>query len=277
MSKLLYFLKSRAILGKEPQNFLGAAWVNSLLKKIPKTGKRLWALRILSLSPHYFFQNAGYKKLSYNQFLEAEFQRNQESRTKIYNYILEKHFNKNFVVMDYGCGPGFLARVVAPDVKKVYACDISTGVLACAGIINSAPNIEYILANEQGLKAIPSGTIDIIYSIAVIQHVTDNVLEMILDTCNDKLKPGGKLIVQVQLDVSSWRSEKEWQSDKSIQGKIKYKYGLNCFSRKEDSLRQIFTRHSFVNISVESIADMVNEDFDDICTKHLLIAYKNRI
>ena len=32
-----------------------------------------------------------------------------------------------------------------------------------------------------------------------------------------------------------WRTEDQWKADTSLQGKIKYKYGLHCFGRTEQA------------------------------------------
>jgi len=125
-----------------------------LLRVCPKSKKRALALRILSLSPHYFYRNINpeYSKLSFCEFLEAEYTRNKVSREKIYSSVLRPCLSKNQVVMDYGCGPGFLAKAVSFIAGKVYAVDISHGVLECAKILNSGDNIEYLYAGRGGDK-----------------------------------------------------------------------------------------------------------------------------
>ena len=136
MGKLANIAKWGLTLGKEPQTFLGAKWIQTFLDKIPESKKRIWALRILSLSPHYFINpdKPEYRNLSSDEYLEAVFADCVSSRVKIFEHILKNHLSERQTVLDYGCGPGFLAGVVAPNVNKIYACDISTGALACARI-----------------------------------------------------------------------------------------------------------------------------------------------
>lgn len=159
MGKLLDVVKWGLTLGKEPQNFLGARWIQAFLKRVSESRKHLWALRILSLSPHYFLDrdNPEYRGMSNDDYLKATFESLTKSREGIYEKILEPYLKESFIVLDYGCGPGFLAKATAPHVKKIYAVDISAGALACAKIINSAENIEYILADKSGIGSISDG------------------------------------------------------------------------------------------------------------------------
>ena len=69
-----------------------------------------------------------------------------------------------------------------------------------------------------------------------------------------------------------WKTEEEWKGDASLKGKIKYKYGLHCFARTEATHREMVERAEFEDIRIESVADIVEERFDDICSQHLLTA-----
>ncbi len=276
MSRLLYLLKTVTTMGNKPQDFIGSKWVVTLLKAAPQSTKRALALRILSMSPHYFYRDMSpdYAQLPLQEFLEAEYTRNKITRQKIYCSILKDHLNESDLVLDYGCGPGFLAKEVANFVRRVYACDISQGVLECAKIINGAENIEYITADANGLNIVADSSLDVVYSFAVIQHVTDQILEEILETSFSKLKSGGRLIFHVQLEDPEWRSEGEWMADTSWTGRVRRRYGLQCFARTSDFCRDTISRYGFRNIAISSIADMVNHRFDDICSQHLLTATK---
>ncbi len=276
MRKVLNIVKWGSTLGSEPQGFLSAKWIGYFLSKTSQAKRRLWALRILSLSPHYFFKpdDPKYKGFSHNDYLEAVFKENSDSRVKIFEHILRPYFSAEDTVLDYGCGPGFLAVVVARHVKKIYACDISTGALASANILNPAPDLEYIVADEAGFATIVDGSLDVIYSFAMVQHLTDEVFEIVLANCSRKLKPGGQLVLHIQLIDDVWKTEDQWKADTSLQGKIKYKYGLHCFGRTEQAHIDAVERHGFTDIKIESIADFVPEEFDDICSQSLLTAIK---
>lgn len=278
MRKILNIAKWGLTLGREPQTFLGAKWIPAFLKRSSGRNRRLWALRILSFSPHYFIRpdSPEFAGLTHNEYLEKAFANCAVSREKIYEHILQPHLKPADRALDYGCGPGFLAKVVAPKVEYLYACDISTGALACAGILNAAPNLKYVVANTEGLGEIPDGSLDVIFSFALIQHLTDGVFEMVLSNCRRMLKTGGLLVLHIKLLDEFWKTEDEWKNDTSIEGKLKYKYGLHCFGRTEEKHIEIVKSSGFENVAIEEIAKLVPENFDDICSQHLLTAIKSR-
>ncbi|MDQ3133023.1 MAG: class I SAM-dependent methyltransferase [Acidobacteriota bacterium] len=269
-------VKWGATLGKEPQNFLGAKWIQAFLKRVPESKKHLWALRILSLSPHYFLEgdNPKYSGMSNEDYLHASFNVNKISREDIYRKILKPYLKSDFEVLDYGCGPGFLAKATAPHVKKIYAVDISSGTIACAKIINSAENIEYIVSDKAGIESVPDGKIDAVYSFAVIQHLTDKVFEIILENCRRKLKPDGQLILHIQLEDNIWQTEEYWQNGKSIKSKIKYQYGLHCFGRSEREYTEIVSQHRFGDIKIKKIEGYSEEYADELDSQRILTARK---
>ena len=159
-------------------------------------------------------------------------------------------------------------------MKHVYAADISPGALACARILNPAENLDYIAANKAGMDAIANETIDAVTSFAVLQHVSDDIYELILRGFRQKLKPGGRLILHIQLLGGAWKTEEEWLSDRSVRGRLKLRCGLHCFARPPESHLEMIARSGFVDARIESIADIVTNDFDDICSQHLLTASK---
>jgi SAM-dependent methyltransferase len=161
---------------------------------------------------------------------------------------------------------------VAKSVRWVYACDLSLGALACARVLNSADNVEYLTADESGFGKIADASLHVVCSFAVIQHVTDEGLEQILAICARKLKPGGRLVWQVQLEGANWRSEREWRADDSLVGKVKFRYALHCFARTEAQFAEALMRHGFTHPVIVPIAQQVKERFDDVCEQHLLAA-----
>ena len=278
MSRLLYMLRTIMTMGREPQTFIDARWIRLLLQICPRSMQRDLALRVLNLSPHYFNRSIdpAYQKTPFPRYLELEHERNQGSRRKIREQILAPYLRDRYTVLDYGCGPGYLAKEVSGQVRQVYACDISRGVLKCAEIINGAENIEYIYADETDLEKIPDGSVDLVYSFAVIQHVTDDAFNKILTAVEKKLKEEGQAVFHVHLDTNDWRSEQAYRDDTSLAGRMRFRYGLNCFSRTADSVDLMFSRHGFTDVTIRNVEDMVAEIFDDVCTQSLVTATKGR-
>jgi SAM-dependent methyltransferase len=270
--KILRYVLRILTLGRSPQSFIGALWIHRLLKAFP-TSKRKWlALRILALSPHYFYRSANeaYLHMPLGAFLEAEYARNRETRQKIYDIILKRFLTPADLVLDYGCGPGFLARIVSTNVAKVYAMDIASGVLECAKILNRSDNLEYLLVDQA--RCVPSSSLDAIYSFAVIQHITDDAFERALNMCSEKLRPGGIIVFQVQLSDKECRTEQKWKRNASIKEKLRYRYGLHFFSRSSDYFLEVVLKFNLRALSLTPIAELCDTPFDDICVQHLLIA-----
>ena len=177
------------------------------------------------------------------------------------------------VVLDYGCGPGFLVRYIAGHAQTVYGVDISRGALACARVLNGAPNASFV--HTADLADIGDATIDVAVSVAVAQHLTDAVLERVLDTVHRKLKPSGRILLHIALDADGGRTEEEWRRDVTLAGRLKLKYGLNCFTRSEPQVRNMLEAAGFGSIEVRSMRVICPEPFDDVCTQHLVCATRS--
>lgn len=273
---MLNFIKWNLSLGSEPQNFLGAKWIPSFLDKVPEKSKRKWALRLLNLSPHYFIDgdNPQFKKMSADEYLETVFAETLNSRVNLYDKLFKDYLRAEDAILEYGCGAGFLAKAVSSHVKKVFACDISAGAIACAEIVNGAENISYVTADRKGLAKIADKSLDAVFSFAVIQHLTDEAFEILLDESRKKLKNGGRLILHIQLEDEVWKTEDRWKNDSSLRGKLKYRYGLHCFGRSRMTHESIVQRRGFANLVFKSLKYLGNPNSSDADSQYLLTAEK---
>ncbi|MEQ7127291.1 methyltransferase domain-containing protein [Actinopolymorpha sp. B11F2] len=240
------------------QNFLGARWTSALAEHAPNPLRRPVALWLLSLSPHYF----------YGRDREAESERNRTSRQQLANEILLPKLHPDFDVLDYGCGPGYLAHAVAPHVRTVHAVDISRGALACARVLNPAPNVKYDTPDGFATSA---AMVDFAYSFAVAQHLTDDVLRTVLARIARSLRPNGLLYLHIVLDAPGWRKEASWRADTSLPGRMRMRVGLRCFARTEASVRAMVGQAGLTDVQIEPVAGRGASD-DDIGSQHLLIA-----
>ncbi len=111
------------------QNFLGAPWVERLVTCAPRRFRTDCALFLVSLSPHYCRSIRERK---------AEADRNRVSREDLVREVLLPYLRPEARVLDYGCGPGYMAAAVSPFVSQVEAVDVSRGVLACAKWVTGA-------------------------------------------------------------------------------------------------------------------------------------------
>jgi len=239
------------------QNFLGARWVAGSLRIVPRRFKRPVALRLLHVSPHYFYRTKANANLANPDFLESEYRRNLESRKLIIDGLISNYLKPEFVCLDYGCGPGFLAQAVAPRVAQVIACDISPGVLVCAETLNSARNIEYRAIAADGEIPAGEGKVDFIYSFAVFQHLTDKVLRRTLHEFKRVMKPGGMAVCHVVIDgTEGWKPESVWREDKTLRGRLKWKIGMHCFSRSPNALEGLISEAGLKLHRIVPISDL---------------------
>jgi SAM-dependent methyltransferase len=260
------------VLGGKSQDFPGRRWVGPLLAMCPEERRRSVALGLLALSPHYFFRNETNRTVSRTELLEREYDRNRASRLKIVESLVWPYLDRNTVVLDFGCGPGFLGSAVARYARQVYGCDISNGVIECAQVINPARNLTYAPVTD-GRIPLKTDSIDLICAFAVIQHVTDAVLANILLEWRRVLRPGGKAICHVVLNDEGWRTEAAWHSDATatLIGKARWRFGLHCFSRTPQAFSAIVGRAGFSKPHIRKISDLGPDLEDDIQIQHLAI------
>lgn len=247
-----------AITASDPQSYLDARWVSALVKCSPSRVRIPVVLWVISLSPHYFN----------TRDLHSEDERNRTSREGLVDQLLAPFLNLDTVALDYGCGPGYMAAAVARRVRHVEAVDISRGVLACAAVLNPASNITYERPEEAGKR---TELVDLVYSFAVVQHLTDEVFQDVLLMLRRRIRPGGLLILHFALPVDGWRTEDQWKADSSIQSRAILRFGLNCFGRGIDEVEAMVTDAGFSDIRIEGLAGKTDAD-SDIAAQHWLVA-----
>jgi len=183
------------------------------------------------------------------------------------------HLSGNQTVLDYGCGAGFLARSVSRHVRAVYAIDLSRGVLECARILNESSNITFLHTTE--LEQIEDASIDLVYSFAVVQHVTDSILVDILTSMSSKLKKGGRVLLHAALEEGDRvTADRERRPDTTLKGWLKSKYGLNYIERYKDDVRGTLESLGYTSIVIRPMQELCPESFDEICTQSMVYAVK---
>jgi SAM-dependent methyltransferase len=252
-------LISRATWGGS-QNFLGARWVERVVANAPEAARERIALRFLSLSPHYF----------YDRDRAAEAERNRRSRRMLADALITPHLTPGARVLDYGCGPGYLAAAVAPQAGQVHAVDISRGVLACARALNGQPGIIYQTPEEFRATGV---LVDLAYSFAVVQHLRTEALADAVGLFAETIRPGGTLLLHFAVTgEDGYRTEEQWLSDDSLAGRAKLRYGLNCFGRSAAEMADLVLRNGFTDPVVRSLRGSPDIPGDDIPNQHLLTA-----
>ena len=100
--------------------------------------------------------------------------------------------------LDFGCGVGRLSQALAEYVDQVTGVDIAPSMLAKARELDrSDGRCEFLLNQASDLSLIGSGSIDIVYSSLVLQHIPKNLQRGYLREFVRVLAPGGVAIFQV--------------------------------------------------------------------------------
>jgi SAM-dependent methyltransferase len=243
------------------QNFLGARWVERIIDNAPARSRKRVALRLLALSPHYF----------YARDVHAEDARNRRSRQVLAETLVKPHLTPNARVLDFGCGPGYLAAAVAREAAHVDAVDISRGALACARVLNSRPNVTYRTTEE---FRVSGGLVDVAYSFAVVQHLRTGVLEQVVTQLAAAVRPGGVLLLHFATSENGYRTETQCLADGSLAGRVRLRYGLNCFARTPAEMAGLATRQGFRDAVVRPLDAVIALPDDDIPDQQLLTAWR---
>jgi SAM-dependent methyltransferase len=143
-------------------------------------------------------------------------------------------------VLDLGCGPGRVTRIVAPHAGSVIGLDISPHVIAAAqdpALWPVPSNVEYVVGNGIDLCNFSDAAFDAVYSMFMFQHITPlSIRENYLREIRRVLKPGGKALIETKIlgvglswwmdHVEDWGTDVSWCSaDEAIE--ILEGYGFN--------------------------------------------------
>lgn len=255
--------------------FLDRTWISRLFSATPSSWHVPLALRLLSLSPHYWvyqWTNRYPRKMSRQKVLVAEYERNAESRREICTKILKPLLTRQKVVLDFGCGPGFLAKAASVHVDRLIATDISRGVIACAKCLNAAPNLTYLVNESDRLCGIDDGTIDMVYSFAVLQHLLKEQAKVFLSEFLRVLRPGGEIVCHMILkEPGEPRAE-----DPSAGGWIAQRVNLRMVYFSAAEAVRLFQEAGFEDVSIRPVSSLADME-DDIGREQLVMGRRPAI
>jgi ubiquinone/menaquinone biosynthesis C-methylase UbiE len=101
-------------------------------------------------------------------------------------------------VLNIGCGVGRIDLYLAPHVRELWAIDVSGEMLARAKErLRGCPNVRFLeVGNRDFLAAFAAGTMDLVFSNLVLQHLErEDAVKYLRETAR-VLKPGGVLVTQ---------------------------------------------------------------------------------
>jgi SAM-dependent methyltransferase len=97
-------------------------------------------------------------------------------------------------VAEIGCGVGRLSRVIAPEVERLDAFDISEEMLAIAKQQASLPNAVFHRAEGFGLSELDDSSVDLVLAYCVFQHLPSlEALQTYLKEMTRVARPGATI------------------------------------------------------------------------------------
>ena len=104
-------------------------------------------------------------------------------------------------VMDYGCGLGLLFPALARRGARILGCDIHPELSEAAA--RSLRVEADILDAAEGLDAVPSGSLDVIFALDVLEHVDD--VRSLAAEFRRVLSPGGRVLCSLPTENALYR------------------------------------------------------------------------
>ena len=130
-------------------------------------------------------------------------QRGRYLRAELFVSAAEANVPRNGQILDYGCGPGRIARLLAHRGFDVLGLDPSEGMLVTARQQSLAGLKLRFQWHPSGPITLPGGNFDAVVCSSVIEYVDDP--DDLLQSFRRLLKPDGTLIISFANRLSLWR------------------------------------------------------------------------
>lgn len=99
-------------------------------------------------------------------------------------------------VLDLGCGIGRVAYYVAPECRKLWAVDVSPRMLELAAErLAARGNVSFAPCKDVEIPDVPSDSVDVAYSLLVLQHLEREDAFLLLEEMYRVLRPGGTVML----------------------------------------------------------------------------------
>jgi hypothetical protein len=80
------------------------------------------------------------------------------------------------------------------------------------------------------------------------------------------------LLLHFATAENGYRTEAQWLDDTSLAGRVRLRYGLNCFARTGAELTALLARYGFTDAEVRPLSRILSLPDDDIPAEQLLTA-----
>jgi 2-polyprenyl-3-methyl-5-hydroxy-6-metoxy-1,4-benzoquinol methylase len=155
-----------------------------------------------------------------------------EGKTQVEKF--NKFIKNDFVIIDYGCGVGRMARYLKSRCKNVIGIDICSAFIEKAKIRNAdIDGIDFFTVNQSSeIKEIA----DLIICIMVMQHNNNENREIIISNIYRLLKPGKTCLISFPKNESKIYRETDFVHKFSYKEVENYGRYFSEFSIIEDNL-----------------------------------------
>lgn len=132
---------------------------------------------------------------SVDEFLQT----GRDEITALVSYLEARGLTpKNRRALDFGCGAGRLTHALADHFDQVIGVDIAPSMIEVARRLHAhRSDIEFRLNTSSRLESIESGSIDLVYTRLVLQHMPPRYVRQYLGEFVRALAPGGVLVFQL--------------------------------------------------------------------------------
>ena len=160
------------------------------------------------------------------------------------------------VVLEIGCGVGRVGKHVAPRCKRWIGADVSPNMLQFAAEnLSEFRNVEFVELSGYDLKAIESGSIDLVYCTVVFPHLSQWDRYSYVVEAFRVLRPGGKLYVD-GVNLCSDAGWKVFQDHRAIPPLERIPEIGECCTPQE--LTEYLKRAGFTSIQVKPGDELVS-------------------
>ncbi|CAN5137453.1 hypothetical protein BH09BAC2_BH09BAC2_21060 [soil metagenome] len=173
---------------------------------------------------------------NFDYFKPVESSLTGEEERRLHQYIIKNIPTKAELILDAGCGGGWMAEALLPTGKKLVSMDIAVSNPSKVLEKHPGKNHAAIVADVFHLPFAPD-TFDCIIASEIIEHVYDP--KLFIEKLLNVLKPGGKLIITTPYNE-----------------KIEYYLCIHC-NRPTPKNAHL---HSFTEVSFKKLTENLNID-----------------
>ncbi len=164
--------------------------------------------------------------------------------------LFQKHIKPGFKILDLGCGNGRLLELLVKEKVEYLGIDHSQGMIKQAR--QNYPQHSFRVSDWPGADW-PENEFDLVFCVAVLNHIPQKKQKEFLRAVNRTLKPGGKLLM-TNWNMWNIKGRKSvWKRDNEPKAKFKQVYTTwKSGEAKEKLFYYAFTKRELKKLLIKS-------------------------